>query len=138
MTVRKIRRYPGLAPDEILFHEIVHASRLIGNDFGPRNEEEFFAVLVTNIYMSEKGKRFSELRYRYDARSRGLKASEAQPYGFLLQTDEVMNEDHYVLIDKYCRQHPQVAPMIAKAPVEFNPIREYYALKEKNPISRMF
>ncbi len=53
---------PGMNPDEILFHEMVHAIRAtqgvsttgfkMSNDYD--NQEEFTAVVVTNIYLSEK------------------------------------------------------------------------------------
>ena len=56
---------PGFDPDEVLFHELVHVSRQlrgkqtglpvtgVGN-FG--NEEEYLATVITNLYLSEKGK----------------------------------------------------------------------------------
>lgn len=49
-------------PDEVLLHELTHASRKVrgvlyrmpmGGGYG--NQEEFLAVLVTNIYRSQKG-----------------------------------------------------------------------------------
>jgi NleD-like pathogen effector protein (putative zinc metallopeptidase) len=53
---------PGYDADEIIFHEMVHASRqLRGIQEGIRvrdydNMEEYLAVVVTNIYMAHKGK----------------------------------------------------------------------------------
>ena len=47
-------------------------SRILGKDDGPLIEEEYFAVLVANIYISEKGKSFKDLRYRYNAFSRSM------------------------------------------------------------------
>lgn len=55
-------RKPSNAPDETLFHELVHASRqtrgvqdssYVDNDYD--DSEEYLAVVLTNIYMSEKG-----------------------------------------------------------------------------------
>jgi hypothetical protein len=56
------RTGPGMKPDEVLFHEIVHAVRALqgvmtlsfkmGRDYD--NDEEFAAVVVTNVYLSEK------------------------------------------------------------------------------------
>src|SRR5207342_856269 len=55
-------RPPSDAPDEVLFHEMVHASRTMrgvsdrktaSRRYG--DEEEYIAVVLTNIYMSEKG-----------------------------------------------------------------------------------
>ena len=130
LKVRTIRLSPGFGPDEVLFHEMVHAGRLLGNDDGPLKEEEFFAVLVANIYISEKGKSFKDLRYHYEALSRGMKEEEAEPGVFLFQTDDQRKEDHYDLIAKFCRQHPVVAPMIADSPAKFNPIRDYYSSRD--------
>jgi hypothetical protein len=51
----------GLKPDEILFHELVHAAadvigarsrRTVGADYD--DETEFMAILIANIYMSER------------------------------------------------------------------------------------
>ena len=52
LKIRTIRMSPGYGPDEILFHEMVHAARFLGGDDGPAREEEFFAVLVASIYIS--------------------------------------------------------------------------------------
>jgi hypothetical protein len=130
LKVRTFRLSPGWGPDEVLFHEMVHAMRILGNDDGPLKEEEFFAVLVANIYISEKGKSFEHLRYRYEALSRHMTEAEIEPFIFLLQYDEQKKEDHFSLIEKFCKQHPTIAPMIAKAPAKFNPIRDYYQFKE--------
>jgi len=55
-------RKPSNAPDEALFHELVHASRQGRGvqdssyvDHGYDDSEEYLAVVLTNIYMSEKG-----------------------------------------------------------------------------------
>jgi hypothetical protein len=62
---------PGQTPDQILCHELLHAARYLGGDYKKtpipkmpeyENEEEYFAVLVTNIYSSEKGRGFESLR----------------------------------------------------------------------------
>ncbi|MFL4968839.1 MAG: M91 family zinc metallopeptidase [Xanthobacteraceae bacterium] len=54
---------PGYEPDEIIFHEMVHASRqmrgvqeAIKVTRGYDDMEEYLATVVTNIYMSHKGK----------------------------------------------------------------------------------
>ena len=75
---------PGFEPDEVLFHELVHATRdlrgfhtgrPVDGDFG--NEEEYLATTLANLYLSEKGK---PLRGVYDepserGRSREIKAN---------------------------------------------------------------
>lgn len=52
---------PGSLPDEVLCHELVHAGRQMQGiqhsatvDKGYENEEEFVAIVVSNVYLSEK------------------------------------------------------------------------------------
>jgi hypothetical protein len=65
----------GKAQDDILVHELVHAMRIMQGTFNPETgevpeekrfnfTEEWLAVLLTNIYMSEKGDQ--PLRGRYE------------------------------------------------------------------------
>jgi len=93
-----------LGPDEVLFHEMVHAGRLLGHDDGSDDEEEYFAILIANIYISEKGKSFSSLRRTHDAMSISLTEAEAQPMGYLFK------DDNYRMIEKFCGQH-QTSPL---------------------------
>jgi hypothetical protein len=54
---------PGFKADEVLFHELVHITRMIrgrltrttvdGGGYG--NIEEYFATVITNVYLSDKG-----------------------------------------------------------------------------------
>ena len=53
---------PAFAADEVLYHELVHACRYVNGkmDAIPMDKhytdaEEFLAIMLTNIYMSEKG-----------------------------------------------------------------------------------
>ena len=55
---------PGDAPDDTLFHELAHATRMIHGRMthlpvegrgGYGNIEEYFATVITNIYLSDKG-----------------------------------------------------------------------------------
>jgi hypothetical protein len=120
LSVKTLRQFPGWGPDEVLLHEMVHAGRILGRDAGSSEmEEEFFAILVTDIYVSEKGKPSNFLRnpLNHEAMGFPLKDSQVQPYAFL--------DANFDLIEKYCGQHPNIAPMIAIAPADFNPIRDY-------------
>jgi outer membrane protein OmpA-like peptidoglycan-associated protein len=129
LKVATLRKFPGWGPDEVLFHEMVHAGRILGNDDGPLDQEEFFAILVTDIYVSEKGKPSNFLRSPTDhsAMAIPLKEPETEPYAFLSL------KRNYELIEKYCRQHPNIAPMIADSAAPFNPIRDYYDTKLPKP-----
>jgi len=53
---------PAMATDEVLYHELVHASRMIAGvmkgtlaDHWYQDAEEYLAVILTNIYISDKG-----------------------------------------------------------------------------------
>ena len=123
---------PGQKPDEILCHEMLHAARYLGGDFKMTpipsmpdydNEEDYFAILVTNIYSSEKGRGIESFRKSHHLRYKPeMDQVEASPLMFVLK------DDNFRLIAKFCEQHPVIAPMIARAPAAFNPIRDYYAL----------
>ena len=72
---------PGQAPDEVLFHELVHASRVMKGVFrgGFVNKEyddyeEYLAIALANIYLSEKGQYVLKGDHdtsRYGARLKG-------------------------------------------------------------------
>ena len=65
----------GSLPDEVFFHELVHALRKMQGKSNPyptknslySNEEEFLAIVTANVYISEKGS--SDLRENYDGHS---------------------------------------------------------------------
>lgn len=127
---------PGQKPDEILCHELLHAARYLGGDFNKtpipsmpdyENEEDYFAVLVTNIYSSEKQRSVESFRKSHKIRYQPeMKPSEVVPFVFALEDDNLR------LIAKFCTQHPVIAPMIARAPAAFNPIRDYYVLASQS------
>jgi hypothetical protein len=136
--VQAFSRAPGHFPDEDLIHELVHAARILGGDQktiklkgtmeGWDTEEEFFAVVVTNIYSSEMNRDFRHFRKSHKlAWSPEMTAEEVEPWMFLFAND------NYRLIEKFCDQHPTVAPRIASAQAEFNPIRDYYNFKRGEP-----
>lgn len=124
---------PGGSPSEILFHELVHAFRIVtrkaSNRVGPSlpyvpkelikyptydSEEEFFAVLITNIFSSETGRPL-----RKDHESVELLPSQLSTNkGFLAI------EPYAQLVRKFCIEHPAVSVRIYGVPSAFNPIKE--------------
>lgn len=123
-------------PDSVLLHELVHAGRSLGGDAktvpltgalaGYEFEEEFFAILVQNIYLSET-KRAYKTGLRKDHSSAVMDSDDYDPKYFL------SNPENFRLVEKYCGQHPNIAPMLAKAPADFNPIKVYYDWGEEYP-----
>ena len=129
-------RRTGFVADNVLLHELVHAGRKLGGDdvgkvplagrmAGYDDEEEFFAILVENIYISETGREISI----------GLRSDHTSTN----KMDRIDNEEflsdpeNFRLVEKYCDQHPNIAPKLAFVSSEFNPIRQYYAWGKKVP-----
>jgi hypothetical protein len=122
---------PWYESDEVLLHEMVHLARILGGSYLRiklrgnlaiyDDEEEFFAVMVTNIHISEKGKdHFLLLRGGHDDRTTPLPPDQYQSDVFLDQPNV------FALVEQFCRQHPNIAPRLAKVNSRFNPIRAYY------------
>ncbi|MCL2713376.1 MAG: hypothetical protein FWD68_01955 [Alphaproteobacteria bacterium] len=125
----------GAQADEVLFHELVHAMRQIrGLVFlgllrdGFQNEEEFIAILLTNIYSSETHRppRSNHLDLRCEADD----------------TDAVflpeLNPPTYrsLTIGKLVLQQQEMALEIGAVPADFNPIRQYYKLERISRVNQ--
>jgi hypothetical protein len=122
-------------PDETLLHELVHSLReLLGqfyryptvvSDYD--NEEEFFAILLVNIYISEKGGKVLRASHRgaFGALSPDLAGSEK----FLGKDDPVITVEKFEnrrLIKKLADQNYDICSTIAAhVTTDFNPIGEY-------------
>ena len=118
--------------DDALLHECVHAARFLERvanpiktkEFGYDDEEEFFAILIENVYRSESGRKYVRKDHTLDV----LNDKEADSYAFML------HGDNWRLIEKFCHQLPQIGQAIADIDVQFNPIRTYYeAIEPKVP-----
>ena len=135
---------PGSTIDEILLHELVHAMRNLGRDSNQvpltgrlklyENEEEYFAILVANIYSSELGRQPTNWLVGSGTARSGLRADHG---GFNnLNDDEsigvefLMRPDNYALVKKFCKQHPQISQQIAQANGRFNPLKIFYRWKK--------
>ena len=128
------------APDEVLFHELVHASRQMR---GVRNEipvnagygtqEEYLAVVLTNIYMSEKG------QWRFRA-SHGAWGEDETPQGanailqggdadWFLRNVQKVNLPPRQLMENFKSGQPDFYNKLAYLPPDrpkFNPVRQYF------------
>jgi hypothetical protein len=121
----------GAHPDEVLLHETTHALREDDGTFNPRaldhaydTEEEFFAILVANIYASELG-RLHDLRADHHSHHE-ISANQDTSAEFLPRLDP--NDYKYRLIKKFVDEEPKLTHKLAHVRASFNPIRRYFHL----------
>jgi hypothetical protein len=130
------RRRGGATADdhEILFHELVHAMRMVSDKWGAMNRlggglrdqdnfEEFVAVLVTNIYASHNGKPFVRAGHRDHSRMRGDLADSFRFFEISTQA--------YPLIKQFYADHPNLGALLTTVEVPFNPIWAYWKDADK-------
>jgi hypothetical protein len=115
--------------DEVLLHELVHGARIVSLhlSLGPAAEkglmmydsdEEFFAVLVENIYQSE-------------LKSGPLRSSHT---GFLEMDKNLQDSlaffqvsgNAFEKIEKFAKQNSGLAQALSKVEVPFNPLNAYF------------
>jgi Effector protein len=116
---------PGSASDEVLLHEMVHALREMQGQRNPiptenagyDNDEEFLAVVVTNVYMSSKG---ASLLRADHASYRPLKPPLTTSQGFLADPDNLKLMKIYNLI-----WESTFADLALLGSQQFNPFREF-------------
>lgn len=127
------KRRPASGPHEVLFHELVHSLRRVsgkmrgwglpngGGLTGYGNIEEFIAVLVTNIYISDVTNS-DKSGLREDWYGHGtLESKLADSYRFFRLGTKAFN-----LIATFCDDNPGFTKMLAKVRAKFNPIAAYY------------
>jgi hypothetical protein len=118
----------GAQPDEVLFHEMVHATRQMRGIFNPLplgffydTEEEFFAILLANIYASETGR---PIDLRSDHHTFDHLTTDTDAKFLPGKTDY-----RYKLVSKLIHQEPGMALQLRNIHCLFNPIRRYYELQ---------
>lgn len=119
---------PGGAPDEYLFHELVHALRnmrgVMNGTFvsgGYDNQEEFIAVVLTNIYLSEKG----QMVFRGDHDSRTLQGPAAERF---LDNSQRLTPSPMQLMQNFRDRQLTFYNALAALPrnrPKFNPVQEH-------------
>jgi hypothetical protein len=112
---------PGDGPGEVLFHELVHAMRMlhgkflrttVTEDLHMDDFEEFCAILASNIYRSERG--FTHMRTdHWDAAVPGLKVNDSQSYASVFQDE----------IEKWFSNHQSFCLELASTTAKFNPLK---------------
>jgi hypothetical protein len=122
----------GTLPDEVMFHELIHAHRhalglahptALGRGlYRYHNEEEFLAVVMTNIYISdETNPRSSGLRADHTGHGR-LNANLSTSLTFYKSSPQVLP-----LIKKFAEEQKFLFDELAKVKAKFNP---FAALRE--------
>lgn len=124
----------GLLWDEVLFHELVHVFRFATgklNAFTPvttamrqyTNNEEFFAVMCTNIYVSDRTNRIkSGLRAGHQG-FQAMSPTDAGRFGLFMSS-----KGAFGLVKQFCADHPIFSKALSDklADVEYNPIADFY------------
>jgi NleD-like pathogen effector protein (putative zinc metallopeptidase) len=120
---------PSNAPDEVLFHELIHASRIMRGvlddipvDGKYDDQEEYLAVVLTNIYMSEKGQWiFAGDHKTKPVPLQGLKAD------YFLRNSQHVNMPPATLIDHFKWSQPKFYRALAylPSPPKYNWVREF-------------
>lgn len=116
-----LRGDAGQTADEVLFHELVHAVRMthgklnknpMGDDYD--EHDEFCAILLANIYISEKGGKLRSSHRAYHE----------------LAIDNKFPSEIYTRytspIEMCCRELPELTRKLAEVDCPFNPVREFY------------
>ena len=117
---------PGTGKDELLLHELVHAARsVVGVHYRLPvnllydNEEEFLAVFITNIYLSNKGqKKLRANHHGHDALR--------DPEQFL--DNMKLSPTPRTLMERLRLKQPRLFKALAAIPAAsaaFNPVRQY-------------
>ena len=105
----------GATPQEILFHELVHAARSVAGKLGTYSPwgEEVAAITVANVFSSEMNR---PIRSPWSPTS--IDPVQMDPAQFMrLSTD---------ILSMFYHQMPEFFRWIAEVNVAFNPVRLYY------------
>jgi hypothetical protein len=122
----------GTLPHEALFHELVHAFRMLsgkrvnttpfsGGLLRYGNAEEFYAVMVTNIFISDRSNFVkSGLRRDHTASHAPLDPGLDSSLGFFRSGTEV-----YQLVAQFFKDHGDFARDLSCLKADFNPLFAY-------------
>jgi hypothetical protein len=118
---------PGMEPDEVLFHELVHASRqVVGVVYflpvtqGYDNEEEYIAIVLCNIYIRES---HNAAALRGDHGQATLNDPE-----HFLDNGQRVDLAHRMLLERFRLRQQHFFDDLARidaSTTPFNPVRQY-------------
>ena len=124
----------GRLVDEVLFHELIHVFRTATNTWNQGrlvgfamkqydSNEEFIAVLCTNIYVSDRS---NKIKTGLRAGHRGFAAMTAADAGrFALFAS---SSEAFTLVKQFCADNPIFTKALSKhlKDVPYNPIADFY------------
>ena len=126
----------GLFWDEILFHELVHVFRnvsrkwnqqgLTGGLFRYDDTEEFYAVMVTNIYISDRSNKIKSGLRRDHQSFHPLEPDLAVPFGFFASGMEAFS-----LVKQFVSDNHGFSVKVAHVHAPFNPIADFLASPDR-------
>ncbi|MFL4977862.1 MAG: M91 family zinc metallopeptidase [Xanthobacteraceae bacterium] len=123
---------PGQAPDEVLYHELIHASRtmrgvvrqaFVNQDYD--DHEEYLAIALANIYLSEKGQRVFRGDHYADANATRLKGWTRDNF---LDNSQDVNLPPMQLMDDFKASQPNFYQALADLPPQrpkYNWVRQH-------------
>lgn len=123
-------------PHEILFHELVHSLRRVSGHLHRHsvisklqpytNTEEFLAILVTNIFISDVTNHHkTALRANHESHT-ALDPEIADSFRYFSLGTRAFN-----VIANFCSDNRGFTRMLATVPARFNPIAAYYSNPHK-------
>lgn len=116
----------GADSDEVLLHEILHAYRKLRGTYNKMplsqpdksydNIEEFFAIVISNIYMSENGK----TKFRKDHAG-----FDELPAKWATSETFIRDKDNFLWLEYFWGTERPLTSMLAFSSARFNPFKAY-------------
>lgn len=129
--LRDNTRNRATLPDEVLFHELVHALRtlaqisqmptLAGGLYRYDDFDEFCAVLATNIHISDRTNRAKTGLSADHHSGRPLETQLARSFEFFQSSLTT-----FEWVARFCRENPGFTKALAGVRADFNPFWAYY------------
>ncbi len=119
----------GRLGQEILFHELIHAFRGVSGKWNQQpnmtrygDSEEFLAVLLTNIFISDQSNKTKSSLRADHADFKALPGDLSAPFIFFESSTLVLP-----LVKQFVADNHGLAIMLANSHVPFNPIADFVA-----------
>jgi hypothetical protein len=117
---------PGSSPSQVLFHELVHGYRMMRGHFFNfpmtrsqkpyDNEEEFFAIVVSNVFIADTSNPFGSRTLRSDHHGFGtLAAAQSTNKGFLA------HKNNRERLERFAKAEAKLVAALKSVKGVFNP-----------------